>query len=829
MSLFPANPAHLPSRCAIVCVQRGIDHTAKLDCAEGLTYAVPPGIDVAPGQLVQVGLGRGKKVVQGIVLASGGPELARGLELSRLRDIQRAGSVVLSSQLLDLARWMSRYYVCPLGMVLGAMVPASAKEQAMRASKVRTRQQWLVSLATHTGQTPVPAVSSGGTGVWPVPISPLSAKALTTLELLRALPSEQRHEAGLREALGPRWKSALAPLAKQGLLTLSRVAVPVVSASAGEKAPAHNESESSHSPLPPTIPTPTPEQAHVIEGIGSHLGSFGVHLLWGVTGSGKTEVYLRLFERVLQHSSDSTAIALVPEIALTPQTSGRFVARFGPTVAVLHSGLSPKQRAQAWERVQRGEARVVVGPRSAIFAPLSNLSLVVVDEEHDSSYKQDQLPRYHGRDVAIKRAQLAGCPVVLGSATPSLESWHNATDDQPASSGTIARKGPRSTLWKLLHRATGASMPSVRIVDMREEQRLRRTLPGPQSQDTRHLLGPTLEAALHATLEKGEQAMLLLNRRGVARRLHCTSPACGYVLMCDHCDSALVLHASNIAPGGSVVRCHHCNMDQRVPSSCPGCRGKLHSLHAGTQRLEEELERSFASMGLSRGSTLLRLDADSMGSMRDYFRTLGSFARGEAKVLVGTQMLAKGLDFPLVSFVGVLDADTSLAMPDFRSCERTFQLLSQVAGRAGRASRAGLVIIQTHTPQTPVIGFAQRHDFVGFATQELQTRREALLPPFARFAHVVCRDEDVEVATAAADTLASALRHVAEANPALGARVVGPAPCVLARVHDQFRVGIEVYCPTALGLQTLLQGLRERGLLKSDAKTAVDVDAVGVV
>jgi primosomal protein N' (replication factor Y) len=810
------------TRCAIVCVQRGIDHTAKLDGPEGLTYAVPPGMQVEPGQLVSVRLGRAGKSVQGIVLASGGPELAQGLSFDRLRDIERAGEVVLSPQLLELARWISRYYLCPLGMTLGAMVPQAAKEEAMRASKVRTRQQWLVRLSeVPTGNAAGDA--TGGTGVSPVPLppnTPLSPKALATLAALRALPQDQLAEPALRNVLGPRWRSQLAPLAKQGVLTLSREAVPILpTAPTSVPTPAPTPDDGAFSLAQP-IPTPTPEQQHTIDGLGASLGKFGVHLLWGVTGSGKTEVYLRLIERVLASSPDATAIVLVPEIALTPQTSGRFVARFGPTVAVLHSGLTPKQRAQGWKRVQRGEARVVVGPRSAIFAPLAGLALVVVDEEHDASYKQDQLPRYHGRDVAIKRAQLAQCPVVLGSATPSLESWLNATDQSKSAS--------RSTLWKLKTRATGASMPSVRVVDMREEQRLRRAAPGPQGAGTLRLLGPTLEHALHATLEKGEQAMLLLNRRGVARRLHCTTPACGYVLMCEHCDSALVLHASSIAPAGSIVRCHHCNKDQRVPSACPGCKGKLHSLHAGTQRLEDEIERSFASMGLVRGSTLLRLDADSMGSMRDYFRTLSSFARGEARVLIGTQMLAKGLDFPLVSLVGVLDADTSLAIPDFRSCERTFQLLSQVSGRAGRAARAGLVIIQTHTPQMPVIGFAQRHDFAAFADSELRTRWEAQLPPFTRFAHIVCRDEDVEAATAAADTIASALRHEAEANPAWQARVVGPAPCLLARVHDQFRVGVEVYAAQALALQGLLQGLRARGLLKSDAKTAVDVDAVDV-
>jgi primosomal protein N' (replication factor Y) len=695
------------------------------------------------------------------------------------------------------------------------MVPKVAKEEALSKPKVKLRQQWIVSL--RDGEQAESEMK-------------LSERAREVLRSLRTGSAEALREGALKAQFGARWKSVLGPLKKQGLLVVERKAVAVEGA--GEDAQQKKVDSTAHVMLTGEgrgSLTPTDEQAAAIEGIARTLGTFASHLVWGITGSGKTEIYLRLIERVLQLPARADgampgAIVLVPEIALTPQTSSRFLSRFGSgTVAVLHSALSAKQRAAAWKSVHSGQARVVVGPRSAIFAPLARVDLVIVDEEHDGSYKQDQLPRYHGRDVAIKRAQLHSCPVVLGSATPSLESFRNATEVNTATGKA------RSFLWKLVRRASGAALPTVVVVDMREEAKLRRATLGPQTSNTRHLMGPTLERALEATLNKGEQAILLLNRRGVARRLHCTNAACGYVLMCDHCDSALVVHGSSVAPAGSIVKCHHCNMDQRVPAACPSCKGKLHSLHAGTQKLEDELERSFASMGLRKDHTLLRLDADSMGNFKDYFRALDSFARGEARVLVGTQMLAKGLDFPLVSLVGVLDADTSLAMPDFRSCERTFQLLSQVAGRAGRAARAGTVIVQTLTPHMPVIGFAQKHDFESFAIEELRTRREAKLPPYTRFAHIVCRDQDVEVATAAADTIASALRHDAEAQPAWDARIVGPAPCVLARVNDHYRVGIEVFCASAIALQTLLQGLRERGLLKSDAATAVDVDAVSVV
>jgi primosomal protein N' (replication factor Y) len=529
-----------------------------------------------------------------------------------------------------------------------------------------------------------------------------------------------------------------------------------------------------------------------------------VHLLRGVTGSGKTEVYLRLIDRVL--GEGRSAIVLVPEISLTPQTAGRFTRRLGETrVAVLHSGLTGSQRHREWSRVSSGEARVVVGARSAVFAPLKDLGLIVVDEEHDGSYKQDRLPRYNARDVAIVRGSLAGCPVLLGSATPSLESWANATG-----------RGAKYRLWELPARVGGATLPEVRIVDLREEHRARREAEG---NDRRiHLLGTTLEHAIDRTLRAGGQVLILHNRRGFASYVWCRNAACGYVASCNQCDANLVVHRGERLPAGGVVRCHHCDSEQRVPRACPVCGGPVALWGGGTQRAEDELANKFAALGIEEGRTMLRLDSDTMRSARDYAAALSRFARGQVRLLLGTQMIAKGLDYPGVRLVGVIDADLSLHIPDFRAAERTFQLVSQVAGRAGRGQVPGRVILQTSNPHAAPIVLAARHDYAAFAAGELAVRDRAGLPPVTRMARVVCRDKDAAAARRAAASLADVLA----ATP--GLRVRGPMPCVVSRVAGQYRVAVEIVAPAAGVLQRALAGARRAGLLRSDASTAVDVD-----
>jgi primosomal protein N' (replication factor Y) (superfamily II helicase) len=774
-------------RLARVVVERGIEQQSRAVGDEGLTYGIAPGMELALGQRVMVPLGRGRvKLVAGVVVQLGNAgTLGAGLDARKLRMIASATRDVVSDELLGLARWLAEYYVCPLGMVLASMVPAAAKKQPkprsiegyslvrrdVEASAGLSKQalaSWKLLMALPVGAFPISQTSLTKTGIG---ISPGVAKRLLAAGVLerRVIP-QVPHE----NSAGKNTELAIV--------------------AAGY--------------------SPTVDQQRVIDGILAGHGRFGVHLLRGVTGSGKTEVYLRVLETVL--SRGQSAIVLVPEIALTPQTAGRFVARFGErAVAVLHSGLSASQRAQAWRRLAEGDARVALGARSAVFAPLANVGLIVVDEEHDGSYKQDQLPRYHGRDVAIKRGQLCGATVVLGSATPALESWANATRQSKEGSWR---------LWELRDRVGGGVLPRVRVLDMREERRLH-ALDPTRDQRRMHLLGPTLEAALERTLrDPGAQALLLLNRRGFAHYLVCSKSACGYVQQCEACDCSLVLHKDNRTPGGRVVRCHHCHVEQKVATLCPVCGGLMQALGGGTQRLEEELVRKFAALGLAAGETLLRLDSDTMRTMGAYTRALDRFASGAARVLVGTQMIAKGLDFPGVKLVGVVDADTALALPDFRATERTFQLLSQAAGRAGRASAEGEVLVQSFTPLLPAIVHAASHDYVSFAREELAQRVQAGLPPARRMARVVCRDAVHAKAWERCAQIATAFREGAGAVD-----VEGPMDCAIARIAGQFRVCVEVLAADAGVLRAALRHVRDAGLVKSDAATAVDVDPIALL
>jgi len=750
-----------------VAVERGIEGTGEL------TYWSPQVVIV--GQRVSVPLGRKDKPAGGVVVAVGGEELLDGFAPDRVKAVLAAGTARLPEPMLELGRWMSRYYVCPLGMALATMMPAAVKRRAGR--RVVTELAPAEGVDTPTNLPP------GARRAW---------------EAIRAMPAGAFPMAprDLAARIDEKTLGAINRLIRAGLLLeVDRETV----REAGAARSLYVEAD-----RPVDL---TPEQARIVAGIGARLGAFGVHLLRGITGSGKTEVYLRLIERVL-HGGGS-ALVLVPEISLTPQTAARFEARLREHgVVTLHSGLSATQRHAAWARAASGSARVVVGARSAVFAPLARLSLVVVDEEHDASYKQDQVPRYNARDVAVMRGRFEHCPVLLGSATPSLESWANA-------------KADRYRLWELRERVGGGRLPPVEIVDMREERRTRAERGG----DRDASLGPTLERAVAEALAEEGQVILLVNRRGFAHYLACPNARCGWVLTCDHCDAGMVLHVGRSLPRGGVVRCHHCLAEQRVPSVCPVCGLAVSRLGAGTQRLEEELARTFGPDTLEPGRTMLRVDSDAMRSGRDYADALARFARGEVRLLLGTQMIAKGLDFPGVTLVGVVSADTALAMPDFRAAERTFQLVSQVAGRAGRGERPGRVIVQTWEPHAPPIRYAAAHDYPSFAADELDQRGAAGLPPATRMVRIVCRDEDSAKAGEAARSLADALRETG----GRGVRVEGPMPCPISRIAGQYRFAVEAYGPTAASLQAMLAAARSAGLLLSDAKTAVDVDPVALM
>ncbi len=782
MTQPPAQDDH--ERYALVALEQGIDAAPA-----GLTYRVPAGWQVQVGQRVLVPLGRSDRPVSGYVVSLSDQT---DLDHARIKPLAKApqDGVSLTPDLMELARWISGYYCCPLGMVLATMLPAAVKRQT--------------GITTRTLVRPRKA--------------DISELKLTKLQqaVLDAATDQWIDQKDLADAAGARTLSPIKQLIDKGLLE-SRAAQVVAS---------DLDLRAAREKLPGSRFTLTPRQQSALDELVAGLGKFAVHLLHGVTGSGKTEVYLRLIDALLSRVSgigsrvsdkaDASGpisetripipdtryplpgvIILVPEIALTPQTVARFTHRFND-VAVLHSGLTAAQRHHQWRRIRQGEAHIVVGARSAVFAPLENLQLIIVDEEHESSYKQDQLPRYHARDVAIKRAQLCDIPVVLGSATPSLESYCNA------------KQRGSFKLLSIPDRVAGMRLPHVEVVDMTEQRRLRRGI---------HLLSIPLEQQLEQVTTSGGQAMLLLNRRGYANYIACPDHRCGWMMTCKHCDVTMVYHKDKHLPAGGVVRCHHCGAEQKLPAVCPDSGHKITVFGLGTQKVEEELSVKLP------GARTLRMDSDSMRKAADYQKSLDAFRAGEVDILLGTQMIAKGLDFPNVRLVGVISADTSLHLPDFRAEERTFQLIAQVAGRAGRSDRAGRVVVQTFNPKSSVIAWAAAHDFVSFAEDELQKRRDQSLPPISRMARIVVRDKDPVVCHKRAAELHA---HLAQFNRQLDqqVRLFGPWPCPIARLADYHRREIVMIADGAGMLQKLMTALRNSRLLISDRHTAVDVDPV---
>ncbi len=764
---------------ASVVPDRGIDRL------EPLTYRIPQSLsDLQVGDRVAVPLGRGNRATSGTVIA-----IADHTDLPRekIKPISKLLGARLPKALLNLAQWIAHYYCCPPGMVFQTMVPAAV-------TKAVGRKRRVVYDLTDTARG---AIASGAEPKLP-PTAALAWRALIAhLDLLPSEPGALAHTLGLKSIAG------LSRLEREGLLMKRELVT--VRASGGASLMV---ADPDHATAPPLMN----DQTRAVETVAKQLGSFAPFLLFGITGSGKTEVYLALIEKVLARGD--SAIVLVPEISLTPQTLSRFAARLGgDVIAVLHSGLTASQRHAEWQRIASGEAKVVIGARSAVFAPVTKLGIVIVDEEHDGSYKQDQLPRYHGRDVALKRAQLENCPVVLGSATPSLESWHNA-------------KLGRFTLLELPERAGGGVLPKVDIIDLIEERRA--------SARDRQLraIGPTLHRAIARAFDADGQVMLLLNRRGYASYIGCADAHCGWTLPCDDCDANMVYHKERLPRADGTkrtlghVKCHHCEAMNKLPATCPNCGKRISLLGFGTQRLEEELAREFAQ--LVDGETMLRLDSDTMHKASDYQQALDRFRAGEIRLLLGTQMIAKGLDFPNVQLVGVVNADTALSLPDFRAPERTFQLVAQVAGRAGRSAHAGAVarvIVQTTDPTAPAITFAAQHDFTGFAEAELAIRQRAGLPPIGRMARLVFRDRAIEKAEAAGWTAKRALDAANIAH--LTWR--GPFPAPISRVAGYHRIALELLAPKASVIQQALTLLRNQGVAKSDAHCAVDVDPVALM
>ena len=510
-------------------------------------------------------------------------------------------------------------------------------------------------------------------------------------------------------------------------------------------------------------------------------------LLHGVTGSGKTEVYLQAIAHELSYGRG--AIVLVPEISLTPQTVRRFAGRFGGKVAVLHSALSDGERYDEWHRIRTGEARVVVGPRSAVFAPVKELGLIVVDEEHDTSYKQDETPRYNARDVAVMRGFFEKCKVVLGSATPSLESWHNV------------RQG-KYAIASMEERVAGHPMPDVHVINMEEECGERESAP---------IFSKFLLDAIAERNRRGEQTILFLNRRGYSRVLECK--ACGHVMTCPQCSVAYTYHSAD-----SCLRCHICGGWTTPPPSCPECGVREFSYTGvGTQRAEQALQKCFPH------ARILRMDADSTSRKHSHDDILSRFRAREADILIGTQMIAKGLDFPNVTLVGVLNADASRNMPDFRAAERTFQLIAQVSGRAGRAEKPGEVFIQTFHPDDPVIQMAAEARFDGFADAELKDRKDAGLPPYMKFATALFRAKDELLVQRWADLYAKSLAKCP------GLTVSDAMPPALERAEGWYRYQVQIRAASSKQIAAAWRWIAQARPAPKDVRIALDIDAINVM
>ncbi len=717
-------------------------------------YRVPPELAdrVRIGTPVIVPFGRGE--ARGYVV--GLPARSPHPKLKPIRDVI-GKKALIDEGMLELARWMAGYYLAPIETAVRAVLPG-----AVRARPAGHLERLLVT-PTEAGRDPAAAQR----------LRPRAPKQAALLDRLRT--GESLFLARLLRETGAT-ASAVRALERKELVHVAGRTV--------ERSPGGTRTL-----LPTAPPKLMPQQEEAFAAARAAIDGRNprVVLLHGVTGSGKTEVYLHAMQYVLDRGGG--AIVLVPEIALTPQTVERFRGRFGDVVAVLHSHLSDGERHDEWHRLHEGRARIAIGARSALFAPVRRLGLIVVDEEHEHTYKQEETPRYHARDVAVVRAVREDCAVLLGSATPSLESWHNA------------RRG-RYALARMPHRVDHRRMPLIRVIDLRRER---------EREGRLYALSRDLFEAIRDRLARAEQTILFLNRRGYASALVC--PRCGHVARCADCSVALTFHKQR-----RRLLCHLCGAAHPLPDRCPApeCRDPAFRYAGlGTERIEEVLAKVFPK------ARVRRMDSDSMRRKESYAEVLGDFRTGRIDILVGTQMIAKGLDFPNVTLVGVVNADVSLHMPDFRAGERTFQLLTQVAGRAGRGEVAGEVIVQTFTPFHPAIQAARRMATEDFCDQEIEFRRELGYPPCGRLACVTVRGPDEAEVTRAAGGFAEALRPML--NPAV--RCAEPAPSPIARVRGQYRYQLVLRAPRARDLAEPLRRALDTFRWPRAVTVAVDIDA----
>ena len=719
------------------------------------SYEVPAPLTdrILAGKRVLVPFGKGNKQEVGycVGLSDRRPETSRLKAIESVLDDQP----LLSTSMMRLTRWLADYYFCGWGQVLEAVLPRAVKEQS------GTRWVVLVTAIPRTDADP----------------TTLPSKQRQTYELLveaqKPLPME---EATRLCRVG---SGVIKGLIQKGWVSAKRQRVQ------------HWVEGPTNVPRTKSLILNKYQQDacdRIIRAV--ETGASTHFLLHGVTGSGKTEVYLQSIAEVVKRGRE--AIVLVPEISLTPQTIERFRGRF-QDIAVLHSHLSDAERHGYWQRINRGEVQVVVGARSAIFAPCRNLGIVIIDEEHETTFKQETTPRYHARDAAFERSRLEGVPVVLGSATPSLETW-------------IAAQRGDCELLSLPERVGELTMPRVRCIDLREEYRRQKGLAS---------ISPSLAKAMMECLDRKGQVILLLNRRGFAPAIIC--PQCGQTEKCQHCDIALTFHKHR----GQAV-CHSCDATCPAPRRCSKCgHGELKLTGFGTQRLQDEVKARFPNARCE------RMDSDTMRSAGHYERVLTAFRNEEVDVLLGTQMIAKGLDFPNVQLVGVISADTARNIPDFRASEKTFQLIVQVAGRAGRGRDPGLVLVQTFNPEDPAIQNAIRTDYHRFVAGELPTRRDFNYPPFGKLTRIIVRSKSEQGAREAAQAIATSLTTAATSMKDI--QILGPAPAPVTKLRDFFRYHLQIHTPDTPSRQALLEAGLGNLTISSMAEYVVDVDPVDLL
>ena len=666
--------------------------------------------------------------------------------------------------LIELAKWMGRYYCCPNEVALKAILP-----DVVRKAEMSWKEKLHVQLADAT-------------------------KAKQALPLLQ---HRARSQAKVIEWLLAHGPSLLAKVVEQTHTThalmrkLETAGLVTIAGQVVERDPFSDEHFLPSKPL-----SLAPQQTEALKVVLQSIDTLKppVVLIHGVTGSGKTEIYLQALDHVLRQGKGG--IVLVPEISLTPQTVERFKARFQSggiktRVAVLHSNLSAGERHDEWHKIRQGDARIVIGARSAVFAPIQNLGLIVVDEEHETTYKQDEAPRYNARDLAVVRGQMQKAAVVLGSATPSLESYYNAHRKKYA-------------LVKLSQRVDERKMPLMRVIDMRQEAHKQKGV---------SVFSERLKTAVLQRLDRGEQTILFLNRRGFAKSMLC--PACGYVAKCPHCSVSLTYHKR-----AEQLLCHICGHNDRAPADCPQCHDpKIRYAGVGTEKIERAVAAVFPK------ARVARMDSDTTSRKGESRRILGEFRRGDVDILVGTQMIAKGLHFPRVTLVGIIFADMALHIPDFRAGERTFQLLVQVAGRAGRGEVEGEVIVQTYTPFHPAVQHARQHDYEGFYEQEIEFRQELSYPPYTHMVCLTVQGRNEQKAQFSAEALAK------ELNQRLGeeARLAGPTPAPLAKIKGFYRFQIMVRSERIMPLTQTIREVTDNLRLPDDIRLAVDVDPLSLM